>query len=73
VPAFLQTTPYPNIGADTPWLQQAATLIQQGTGFYLDIGSNGQVIVRQNNGHGINTFNQPRSQAVQNPIINLLT
>ncbi|MBV8890187.1 MAG: hypothetical protein JO267_01415 [Alphaproteobacteria bacterium] len=73
VPDFMNTPPYADIGANTPWLQQAANFIQSGTGFYLDIGSNGQVIVRQNNGQGINTWNQPIDQAMQNPIINLLT
>jgi hypothetical protein len=72
VPSFLKTPPYSNIGANTPWLQQAAGFIQQGTGFYLDVGNNGQVVARQNDGHGINTFNQPRYQAIQNPIVNLL-
>jgi hypothetical protein len=71
-PSFLKTAPYPDIGAGTPWLQHAATLIAAGTGFYLDVGGNGQMIVRQNNGQGINTWNQPRNQAVQNPIVNLL-
>jgi len=72
VPDFLNTPPYANIGADTPWLQHAASLIQSGTGFYLDIGGNGQIIVRQNDGHGINLFNQPRNTTTQNPIVNLL-
>jgi len=71
-PSFLQSAPYPDIGANTPWLQQAAELIQSGTGFYLDIGNNGQLVVRLNDGHGINTWNQPKRQAAQNPVVNLL-
>jgi hypothetical protein len=72
IPTFLKAAPYPDIGANTPWLQQAAKLIEAGTGFYLDIGGNSQIVVRENNGQGITTWNQPRNQAVQNAIVNLL-
>lgn len=72
VPDFMKTPPYPDIGAETPWLRQAASMIKAGTAFYLDIGGNGQIVVRQNTGHNIATWNQPLTKALQNPIVNLL-
>lgn len=72
VPKFLRTAPYPDIGADTPWKKAAAELIQQGKGFYLDIDTTGEIIVRANDGRGVNLLDKPRNATTRNPIVDLL-
>lgn len=72
VPSFLRKAPFPDIGADQPWKQAAADLIEQGKGFYLDLDSRGEIVVRPNDGRNINLLDKPRNATATNPVINLL-
>jgi len=58
-PAFLNDTPYPDIGANTPALKQAATLIQAGKPFFLDFDKGGHVVVKEATAQNLITYNTP--------------
>lgn len=71
VPKFLRTPPFADVGTDQPWKQAAADMIEQGKGFYLDLDTRGEIIVRANDGRGINLLDKPRNATVRNPIVDL--
>jgi len=45
MPDFLKTKPFPDIGANTPALQQAAQFIQDGKAFFMDFDQTGQTVI----------------------------
>ena len=58
-PAFLNDTPYPDIGANSPALKQAAALIKAGKPFFLDFDKGGHVTAKEATAQNIIQYNAP--------------
>ena len=58
-PDFLKDDPYPDIGANTPVLKQAAALIQKGQAFLLDFDKGGHVTAKAATAQNIIQYNAP--------------
>jgi len=62
MPDFLKTKPFPNLGAVTPLLQQAADLIQNNKPFFLDFDQTGQTVVaKELTAPNLITYNTPKA------------
>ncbi len=62
VPDFLREAPYPDLKLDTQWKQDAADLIKDGKGFFLDFDTTGKIVVKENTGPNIIKYNQPKNE-----------
>lgn len=62
VPDFLKQAPYPDLKLDSQWKRDAASLIQEGKGFYLDFDTTGQIVAKENTGPNIIKYNQPKNE-----------
>ena len=60
-PDFLKTTPYSDIGDDTALLKQVADYIKDGTAYFLDIDTTGQVVAKQVTGQNLIKYNSASS------------
>lgn len=62
IPTFLKTSPYPDIGANTPMLKAAADLIKNGKSFMLDFDQGGHITAKPTTAQNLIKFNTPATQ-----------
>ncbi|MDO8606240.1 MAG: hypothetical protein Q7R40_06875 [Phaeospirillum sp.] len=58
-PAFLKTPPYPDVGDDTPALQQAAEFIRSGKAYFFDVDISGQIGAKEATAQNLLKYNTP--------------
>jgi hypothetical protein len=58
-PNFLKEAPYPDIGANTDLLKQAASFIQDGKGFFLDYDPTGKLVAKEATAQNLIKYNSP--------------
>ena len=56
-PSFLKSTPYPDVGDDSPALKQAADFIKAGKAYFFDIDSTGQIGAKEATVQNITKYN----------------
>lgn len=61
VPKFLRDVPYPDIGADAPWKETAAQMIQDNKPFFLDFDQGGQLTVKEATAPNLIRYASPRN------------